>query len=492
MTESGEHHNREAADSPGGPERDTSRARGQGPAETWWQVFLHAVRGTGGDPTSGPLRRAVILLAIPMVLEMVMESLFAVVDIYFVSKLGDEAMAAVALTESGITIIYTLAVGLSIGVTALVARRIGEGDRDGAARAAAQAVLLGVLLAVVFGVSGVIFAGDILSLMGADETVVATGLPYTRIMFGGNIVILLLFLLNAAFRGAGDAAIAMRVLWIANGLNIVLDPLLIFGLGPFPELGVQGAAIATTIGRGTAVLVQLYTLFRLGGTLRIRRPQLRIQPAIMARLVRLSATGTLQTFIGTASWIGLIRVTAEFGAEALAGYVIAIRVILFAILPAWGLSNAAATMVGQGLGAGDPERAERAVWISCKMNLAFLGAVGVFFIAFAPAIVSLFGGTGAATATAIDGLRIVSIGFFFYGYGMVLTAAFNGAGAVWTPTILNLFCFWLWEIPLAWVLAFPVGLGPNGVFIAMTVSFSTLAVVSAVLFRRGRWKRVKV
>ena len=343
------------------------------PRETWWQVFIHAVRGTGGDPTSGPLKRAVILLAIPMVLEMVMESLFAVVDIFFVSKLGDEAMAAVALTESGITIIYTLAVGLSIGVTALVARRIGEGNRDGAARAAAQALFLGVLLAVVFGVTGVVFAADILRLMGADETVVATGLPYTQ----------------------------------------------------------------TTIGRGTAVLVQLYTLLRLGGMLRIRRPHLRVQPAIMARLVRLSATGTLQTFIGTASWIGLIRVTAEFGAEALAGYVIAIRVILFAILPAWGLSNAAATMVGQGLGAGDPERAERAVWISCRMNLVFLGAV-------------------------------------------------------WTPTIINLFCFWLCEIPLAWVLAFPVGMGPNGVFIAMTVSFSALAVVSAVLFKRGRWKRVRV
>ena len=494
MTESGEHHNRGAADStgPGSPSADTSRARRQGPAETWWQVFVHAVRGTGGDPTAGPLKRAVILLAIPMVLEMVMESLFAVVDIYFVSRLGDAAMAAVALTESGITIIYTLAVGLSIGVTALVARRIGEGNRDGAARAAAQAVLLGVLLAVVFGVTGVVFAADILSLMGADDAVVAIGLPYTRIMFGGNIVILLLFLLNAAFRGAGDAAIAMRVLWLANGLNIVLDPLLIFGVGPFPELGVQGAAIATTIGRGTAVLFQLYTLLRLGGALRIRRPHLAVQPAIMARLVRLSATGTLQTFIGTASWIGLIRVTAEFGAEALAGYVIAIRVILFAILPAWGLSNAAATMVGQGLGAGDPDRAERAVWISCRMNLVFLGAVGVFFIAFAPAIVSLFGGTGAATETAIDGLRIVSIGFVFYAYGMVLTSAFNGAGAVWTPTIINFFCFWLWEIPLAWVLAFPVGLGPNGVFIAMTVSFSTLAVVSAVLFRRGRWKQVKV
>ena len=473
---------------------DTSGAnhnRGPGP-ETLWETFLHAVRGTGGDPTSGPIRRAVILLAIPMVLEMVMESLFAVVDIYFVSKLGDHAMAGVALTESGITIIYTLAAGLSIGVTAMVARRVGEGDRDGAARAAAQAIFLGIFVALVFGVGGVIFAADILRIMGADAEVVAAGLPYTRIMLGGNIVILLLFLQNAAFRGAGDAAIAMRVLWIANGLNIVLDPLLIFGVGPFPELGVQGAAIATTIGRGVAVLVQLYTLLRLGGTLRILRLHLRLQPAIMARLVRLSATGTLQTFIGTASWIGLIRVTAEFGAEALAGYVIAIRIILFAILPAWGLSNAAATMVGQGLGAGDPDRAERAVWISCKLNLAFLGAVGLVFLVFAPQIVSIFGGTGAATATAIDGLRIVSIGFVFYAYGMVLTAAFNGAGAVWTPTIINFFCFWLWEIPLAWTLAFPFGMGPNGVFIAMTVSFSTLAVVSAILFKRGTWRNAAV
>ena len=462
------------------------------PAESPWQTFLHAIRGTGGDPTSGPLRRAVILLAIPMVLEMVMESLFAVVDIYFVSKLGDQAMAGVALTESGLTIIYTLAAGLSIGVTAMVARRVGEGNRDGAARAATQAIFLGIVVAVVFGVCGVVYAADILRLMGADAEVVAAGLPYTRIMLGGNIVILLLFLQNAAFRGAGDAAIAMRVLWIANGLNIVLDPLLIFGVGPFPELGVQGAAIATTIGRGIAVLVQLHTLLRRGGTLRIRRPHLRVQPAIMTRLVRLSATGTLQTFIATASWIGLTRVTAEFGAEALAGYVIAIRIILFAILPAWGLSNAAATLVGQGLGAGDPDRAERAVWISCKLNLAFLGAVGLVFLVFAPQIVSIFGGTGAATATATDGLRIVSIGFVFYAYAMVLTAAFNGAGAVWTPTILNFFCFWLWEIPLAWTLAFPFELGPNGVFIAMTVSFSTLAVVSAILFKRGTWRRAAV
>jgi putative MATE family efflux protein len=427
-----------------------------------------------------------------MVLEMVMESVFAVVDIFFVSRLGDDAVAGVALTESLLTVIYTAALGLSIGVTATVARRIGEGDPEGAARATVQTVVLGAAVATLVGVVGLVWAEDLLRLMGANPATVAISLPYARVMLAGNIVIVLLFLLNAAFRGAGDAAIAMRVLWFANTINIVLDPLLIFGIGPFPELGVQGAAVATTIGRGTAVLLQLYTLLRLGGHLRVSLAHLRLELAVMARIVRLSATGTLQTFIGMASWIGLVRITAEFGSEALAGYAIAVRIILFALLPAWGLSNAAATMVGQGLGARDPERAERAVWIAAKMNLVFLGTVGVVFVAFAPAIVSLFGGTSAASAYAITCLRIVSAGFVFYAFGMVLTAAFNGAGAVWTPTIINLFCFWLWELPLAWVLAGPVGLGPNGVFTAITVAFSTLAVVSGVLFRRGRWKSVAV
>ncbi|MXY07925.1 MAG: MATE family efflux transporter, partial [Rhodothermaceae bacterium] len=339
------------------------------PTESWWNVFVHAVRGTGGDPTKGPIQRAVILLAIPMVLEMAMESLFAVVDIFFVSKLGDSAMAGVALTESVLSLIYTVALGLSIGVTAMVARRIGEDDPEGAARAAGQAILLGLLLAIGFAIPSVIYAPEILRIMGADENVIAVGLPYTQILLGGNVVILLLFLQNAAFRGAGDAAIAMRVLWIANGLNIILDPLLIFGIGPFPELGVQGAAIATTIGRGTAVIVQVYVLFRRSEIIRIRLADLWIQFGVMVRLVRLSATGMLQIFIASASWIGLIRVTAMSGAEALAGYVIAIRIILFAILPAWGLSNAAATMVGQSLGAGDPARAERSAWIACKLNL---------------------------------------------------------------------------------------------------------------------------
>lgn len=420
-----------------------------------------------------------------------MESLFAVVDIFFVSKLGDPAMAAVGLTESMLTLVYTAAMGLGIGTTAMVARRTGEGDREGAARATVQAVVLGFGAAALIGVAGAVFAPDLLRLMGADEAVVETGTSYTRIMLGGNVVIMLLFLQNAAFRGAGDAATAMRVLWLANGLNIVLDPLLIFGLGPFPELGVQGAAVATTIGRGTAVLVQMHVLLRRGGNLRVRRPDLRLRPAVMARLVRLSATGALQTLIGTASWILLVRVTAAFGSAALAGYVIGVRIVLFALLPAWGLANAAATMVGQSLGAGQPERAERAVWLACKMNLAFLGVVGVVFFAFAPALAGLFGGSAETAAVAASCLRIVAAGFFFYAYGMVLTAAFNGAGAVWTPTVINLFCFWLWEVPLAWFLAFPLGMGPNGVFLAIAIAFSTLAVVSGALFKRGSWKTAR-
>jgi len=409
-----------------------------------------------------------------------------------VSRLGDEAVAGVALTESVLTVIYTVAIGLSIGVTAMVARRTGEGDRDGAAHTTVQAVLLGAVIAGVFAVVGVGFAERLLTVMGADPVTAEVALPYTRVMFGTNAVILLLFLQNAAFRGAGDAAIAMRVLWLANGINIVLDPCLIFGLGPFPELGVQGAAVATAIGRGTAVLVQVYALLRLNGRVSVKRRHLSFQPAMMGRIMRLSATATLQNFISTASWIGLIRLTAEFGAEALAGYAIGVRVILFGILPSWGLSNAAATMVGQGLGAGDPERAERAVWIAAKMNLWFLGSLGILFMLFAPVIVGAFGGTPEASAYAVSCLRIVAAGFFFYAYGMVLTAAFNGAGAVWTPTVINLVCFWCFELPAGWFLAFPLGLGPQGLFLAMMLAFSSLAVVSAFWFKRGTWKEAAV
>jgi putative MATE family efflux protein len=455
-------------------------------------VVRHAVKGTGGDPTDGPVLDAIVLLAVPMVLEMVMESVFAVADIFFVSRLGAEAVAGVALTEAVLTLVYTLAMGMSIGVTAVVARRTGEGDADAAGRATAQALLLGAAAATLVAVVGGLNAGAILRLMGGDDAVVAAGSGYATIMLSTNVVIMLLFMLNAAFRGAGDAAIAMRVLWLANGLNLVLDPCLIFGVGPFPELGVAGAAVATSIGRGVAVAVQLYTLFRLSGRLRVRARHLRIDPAVIARLVRLSSSGTFQVFIGTASWIGLVRILASFGPEALAGYTIAFRIVLFALLPAWGLANAAATMVGQGLGAGAPDRAERSVWIAGTMNLVFLGGVGAVFVAAAPVIVGWFGGEAATAGYAVHCLRIVSAGFLFYAWGMVVTQSFNGAGDTRTPIVLNLLCFWLWEIPLAWVLARGLDLGPDGVFAAIAIAYATLAVAAVAVFRQGRWKTTVV
>jgi putative MATE family efflux protein len=427
-----------------------------------------------------------------MVLEMVMESVFAVVDVFFVARLGADALTAVGLTESLMAIVYTGAMGLSIGVTATVARRVGEGERGAASEAAVQGILLGSALAGVLGILGAWQAPELLRLMGATESVVAVGSGYTRILLGFNGVIFLLFLLNAAFRGAGDAAIAMRVLWLANILNLILDPLLIFGIGPFPELGVTGAAVATTLGRGTAVLVQLYTLFRLSDRLRVTREHLRVRLDLMARLVRLSGTGTFQVFVSTASWIGLVRVIASFGSEAVAGYTVAIRIVLFALLPAWGLGNAAATMVGQNLGAGDPERAAQSVWKAGQMNLVFLGSVGLLFLVAAGPLVALFDVDPVTAGHAERGLRIIAAGFPFYAFGMVLTQAFNGAGDAWTPTWINLGCFWCWEIPLAWALAFPAGLGPTGVYVAMAVAFSTLALVSAALFRRGRWARAEV
>jgi MATE family, multidrug efflux pump len=451
-------------------------------------LIRSAIRGTGVDPARDPVHRAIIFLAVPMVLEMVMESIFAVVDIFFVSRLGATSVASVGLTESFLTLVYTVAGGLSIGVTAMVARRMGEKNPDAASDVAVQALSIGLLFALVFGTIGFLEAPSLLRVMGGQPDVIATGTGYARVMLTGSGIILMLFLINAAFRGAGDAAIAMRVLWLANGINLVLDPCLIFGLGPFPELGVTGAAVATNIGRGTAVAVQLITLLRLDGRLRVRAQHLRLHAAVMARLIRLSGTGTLQIFIGTASWVGLIRILSTFGSEALAGYTIAIRIVLFALLPAWGLANAAATMVGQSLGAGDPVRAERSVWIAGSMNLVFLGSIGILFMVAAPLIVSPFGGDALTATYAVRGLRIISAGFFFYAYGMVLTQSFNGAGAAWTPTILNLFCFWLWEIPLAWGLSHHTHLGTDGVFLSITVAFSTIAIVSAILFRRGHWK----
>ena len=457
-----------------------------------WPALKDAVRGTDQDFTSGPIGRAVLLLAVPMVLETAMESVFAVVDVFFVARLGPAAVATVGLTESMLTIIYTVALGLSIGVTALVARRIGEKDPEGAARTAFQAVALGLVVATVMGVLGFTLAPHLLSIMGAEADVIESGAGYTRIMLGGNATVLLLFLINAIFRGAGDAAIAMRVLWIANGINIVLDPALIFGLGPFPELGIDGAAIATNIGRGTAVILQLLVLLRAGGRVKIKRRHVELNPKVMWQLIRLSGTGTFQVFIGEASWIGLTRMLAGFGSGVLAGHTIGIRIIIFAILPSWGMSNAAATMVGQSLGAGKPERAERSVWIAGVYNMVFLTVIGFLFVVFAPQIVHLFTTEPEPARYAILCLRIVSLGFPFFAYGMVLTQSFNGAGDAWTPTIINLFCFWLFELPCAYVLAYVFDVGPVGVFVAMTVAFSSLAVVSALAFRRGKWKAKSV
>jgi putative MATE family efflux protein len=454
----------------------------------FWSTIREAIRGSHHDYTSGPIGRAIILLAVPMVLEMLMESVFAVVDIFWVGHIGPDAVATVGLTESMLTIAYTAAMGLSIGVTAMVARRIGEKNPEGAAEAAVQGIALGVILAAIIGVAGVLLAPRLLALMGASPAVIATGQTYTRVMLGGNVVILLLFLINAIFRGAGDAAIAMRVLWLANWINIILGPLLIFGVGPFPRLGVTGAAIATTIGRGTGVLYQLYRLWRRDGRVVIYGHQIQLKPAVMKTLLRLSGTGTFQVFVGMASWIGLTRINASFGTDALAGYQIAIRIIIFALLPAWGLANAAATMVGQSLGAGKPERGEQAVWKAAFYNLVFLGVAGLCFVVFANPIARAFTKDPAVAQIAAECLRIISYGYLFYAYGMVLTNSFNGAGDTWTPTWLNLFCFWLWEIPLAWVLARHFNLGPQGVAWAVTIAFSTLAVASAVLFRRGRWK----
>jgi len=463
------------------------------PSPGWWDTVREALRGSRHhDYTEGPIGRAIILLAIPMVTEMFMESLFAVVDIFWVAHLGADAMATVGLTESMLALVYTAAMGLSIGVGAMVARRIGEKNPAGAAEAAVQGIAVGLMVAAVTGTLGAVFAPRLLGVMGASPAVIAVGSGYTRVMLGGNAVILLLFLINATFRGAGDAAIAMRVLWLANWINILLGPCLIFGLGPFPRLGVQGAAIATTIGRGTGVLYQIYRLMRRDGRIVIHRDQLQIRPAVMHTLLRLSGTGTFQVLVGTASWIGLVRIISTFGAEAVAGYTLGVRIIIFALLPSWGLANAAATMVGQGLGAGKPERAERAVWIAGLYNMYFLGTVGLVFVILAGPIVSLFTTDAAVAPMAASCLRIVSCGYVFYAWGMVLTQSFNGAGDTWTPTWLNLFCFWLWEVPLAWALAVRFGFGPSGVFLAITIAFSTLAVASAVLFRRGRWKLRRV
>jgi putative MATE family efflux protein len=453
----------------------------------FWATVREAIRGSQLDFTKVSVGRAVILLAIPMVLEMSMESLFAVVDIFWVSRLGSNAVAAVGLTESMLSIIYAVAMGLSAASTALVARRIGEQNREEAAKTAVQAVALSAVLAGVIGVAGAAFAPALLVAMGATPETVSVGSGYTAIMLGGNVTIVLLFVGNAVFRGAGDAVAAMRTLWLANLLNIALGPCFIFGLGPFPELGVTGAAVATNIGRGIGVAYQLFSLAR-GRRLVIERRHLRFDLTRMIALLRLASTAAFQTLIETASWVGLILILSKFGSSALAGYTIAIRVAIFALLPSWGMANAAATLVGQNLGAGQPDRAERSVWIAGLYNFLFLGTVGIVFASLPEPIVRWFTTEPDVVPYAVDCLRIVSLGFVFFAYGMVMIQSFNGAGDTVTPTLINFVCFWMIKIPLAYVLAIVTGMGPRGVFIAVTIAYATQTLAALVLFRRGKWK----
>ncbi|HUO87461.1 MAG TPA: MATE family efflux transporter [Thermoanaerobaculia bacterium] len=453
-----------------------------------WRGLKEALAGNEQDFTRGSLNRAIALLAIPMVLEMGMESLFAVVDAFFVAKLGPDAIATVGLTEAVLTLVFAVAIGLSMGATALVARRIGEGDREAAAVTAVQVYALGLAVSLAVAVGGYFAAPDILRLMGASPEVIAGGTAYTRILLAGSPTVLLLFLGNAVFRGAGDAAIAMRVLWFANLINIVLDPCLIFGWGPFPELGLAGAAVATTIGRGLGCVYQIVVLVRQTGRIVLRRRHLRLDGSILVRLVRVSTGGVLQYLVATASWVFLVRVIALFGSVALAGYTLAVRVVIFTILPSWGLTNAAATLVGQNLGAGQPERAERSVWLTARVNFVFMAAVALLFLILPETLIGLFTQQVEVIEVGASCLRWVASCYVVFAYGLVMIQAFNGAGDTTTPTILNLLCYWIWQLPVAWVLAVPAGLGPSGVFIAIASSEILLGLAGIVLFRRGKWK----
>lgn len=456
------------------------------------QFIKQSIKGGQVDFTKGSIRRSVFMLAIPMILEMCMESVFAVVDIFFVGRLGKDAAATVGLTESFLTIIYSIAIGLSMAATAMVARRVGEKNREEASKSAMQAILLALIFTLVLSLTGVIFAKTILQLLGAPGTVLAIGVPYARTMLGGCVVIIMLFLINGIFRGAGDASIAMRSLWIANIFNIILCPVLIFGVGPIPGFGLVGAAMATTTGRGIGVCYQVYHLVKGKGILTIRLGHLVPNKTILKSLMNVASTGTLQFLIGSASWIFLARIIAGFGSNAIAGYTIALRVLMFFLLPAWGLSNAAATLVGQNLGAKEPERAEQSVWTTAKYNMMFMAIVTVIFLFFAAPIVSFINNDADVVAVATQALKIVSLGYISYGVGMVLMNSFNGAGDSRTPTYINLAGFWALQIPLAYVLAISVHLGPRGVFIAILIAETIITFGTFLIFRRGGWKRVKI
>lgn len=458
----------------------------------YWKQFKLAVQGQEQDYTSGSLRKAIFMLAIPMILEMLMESLFAVIDIFFVSKVSVNAIATIGLTESVITLIYALAIGLSMAATAMVARRVGEKDYTRANLAAAQAIILGVAVGLSTGVIGLLYPREILAFMGAEADLIDEGFRYTQILIAGNSTIMLLFLINAIFRGAGNAAIAMRSLWLANILNIILDPIFIFGLGPIPEFGVTGAAIATTSGRGIAVLYQCVMLYQGKGRIKLRWTDMHLKLEMMLRLIKVSAGGIGQFLIGTSSWIFLMRIVSEFGSEVLAGYTIAVRVIMFTLLPAWGMSNAAATLVGQNLGADKPKRAESSVWKTARYNMYFMLSVSLLYIFFAEGIIRIFNQQPEVVHQGALSLRIITAGYFIYAYGMVVSQSFNGAGDTRTPTIINFIGFWLFQIPFAYLSAISWNWGPTGVFVAVALSESLLALMAIVLFRRGNWKKTLI
>ncbi len=454
--------------------------------------IVEAVSGSEQDFTEGKLSRAILLLSIPAVLEMVMESIFVIADIFFVSRLGADAVATVGITESMITIIYAIAIGLGTATTSMVSRRIGEKHNEEASRTAFQAIMTGLLVSLLIGVPGAFFAEKLLGLMGASHNITQNMSGYTRIMLGGNVVIMMLFIINAIFRSAGDAAVAMKVLWIGNIINIILDPCFIFGLGPFPQMGVTGAAVATTIGRGTAVMVQFYLLFFGKKRIQLSVKQLSLDFRIMLKLLRLSIGSIGQYLVSTSSWIALVRIISVFGSEVVAGYTIAIRIIGFTLLPSWGISNAASTLVGQNLGAKKPDRAEKAVWVTGWINMILLGTIGLILIIFPGFFIRLFISDENVIKSGILGLRIISIGFIAYGLGMVLVNSFNGAGDTSTPLKINIFTFWMVEIPLAYILAIRAGMQEEGVFIAIVFAESLMTLIAWLVFRRGKWKLKEV
>ena len=457
-----------------------------------FQLFKDAVSGKEQDFTTGSIRKAVFLLAIPMILEMLMESIFALVDIIYVSRVSVNAVATIGLTESVITLVYAVAIGLSMAATAIVARRIGEKDKKGASQAAVQVMILGFVIAMIISVIGILYPKEILKLMGAEPDLIAEGFGYTKILLGGNLTIMFLFLINAIFRGAGNASIAMWTLILSNGLNIILDPIFIFGLGPIPAYGVEGAAIATTIGRGTAVVWQLIALFYGFGKIKIAVKDLVIRVAVMVNLIKVSLGGIGQFLIGTSSWVFLMRIMSEFGSEVLAGYTIAIRIMMFTLMPAWGMSNAAATLVGQNLGAKKPDRAEKSVWKTSKYAAYFMGFVSIIYLVFASTFLSWFSENPEVVKNGALCLQIIAAGYVFYAYGMVIIQSFNGSGDTKTPTYINFVCFWLFQLPFAYLIAITFEAGPIGVFLSITLAEVLIAIIGIWLFKKGKWKTVQV